>query len=73
MGDFDTGTIIASTVWSGIGMGYWVYGKKQRSMPPMVGGIALTAASWLVTGLLWMSLACIAIIVGTHVWLRNED
>lgn len=56
----------ASLIWSSIGMGYWIYGKRQSAWPAMVGGVALIAASWLIMSALWMSLACLALMFGVY-------
>jgi hypothetical protein len=70
--NLNASTIFASLFWSAIGSGYWIYGKKQRTMPPMVGGIAIIAVSCLIESAVIMSLVSIAIMVGTYFWLRNE-
>jgi len=69
----DASYMIVSIIWSGIGAGYWVYGKKQRSGPPMVGGVGLIAISMLITSAFWMSVAAIGIMVGVYYWSRYED
>jgi hypothetical protein len=69
----DASYLLASVLWSGIGFGYWVYGKKQRSLPPMVGGVALIVVSCLISSAFWMSVAAIGIIVGIYYWSRYED
>ena len=33
--------LIASMVWSTVGMGFAIYGKKQQAAMPLCGGIAL--------------------------------
>ena len=68
----DAGYLIASMLWSAIGAGFWIYGKKQRSGPPLFGGIAIFAISWLITSALWMSVAAIGIIGGIYYWSRQE-
>jgi hypothetical protein len=75
MGSFnlDTNYLLASLFWSAVGGGFWLYGKKQRSGPPMVGGIGLIAISWVVESALWMTVAAVAIIAGIYIWSRNED
>jgi len=35
---FNTSFLFASLVWGAIGAGYFIYGKKQRSFVPMIGG-----------------------------------
>lgn len=69
----DASFMLASVLWSGIGVGFWVYGKKQRSAPPLYGGVALIAVSCLISSAVWMSLASVAIIVGIYYWSRMED
>jgi hypothetical protein len=69
----DASYLLASLFWSAVGGGFWIYGKKQRSGPPLVGGIALIAVSWLITSAFWMSLAAIGIIAGIYFWSRQED
>jgi hypothetical protein len=69
----DTSYLFVSMIWSAIGGGYWLYGKKQRSAPPLWGGVALIAISWLITSWIWMSLAAIAIMVGVYYWSKNSD
>lgn len=56
----------ASLIWSSIGMGYWIYGKRQTSMSAMLGGVALIAASWLIMSALVMSLVCLALMFGVY-------
>ncbi len=51
-------------------MGYLIYGKKQRSAIPFIGGILMTAVSFLLTPLM-MSLICIAIMFGVW-WLMEQ-
>ena len=68
------GVIAASVFWGGLGLGYWVYGKKQRSAPQLFGGGALMLISYFFSESgLWMSVAGIAILAGIHYWARNES
>lgn len=71
--NLDANYLFVSMIWSTVGMGYWIYGKKQRTAPPLFGGIALIAISWLINSWVWMSLAAIAIMVGVYYWARNSD
>jgi len=71
---FVLGGLMASVFWGGIGVGFFVYGKKQRSAPPLIGGIALIGISYFLAGsALWMSLAAVGILVGIYYWSRQED
>jgi hypothetical protein len=60
-------TLFASLIWGSIGFGYFVYGKKQGAMIPLIGGIAMMAVSYTIANWLWMSAVSIGLIVG--VWL----
>jgi len=66
------GTLFASLIWGSVGIGYSIYGKKQRSAPPWVGGIALIGISYFIRSPLWMSLAAVAIMAGVWVWSKYE-
>jgi len=70
----DTGGLIASLFWGGIGMGFLVYARKQRSIPALLGGVGLIGISYfLADSALWMSLAAIGILAGVYYWSRHED
>ncbi|HEV8543297.1 MAG TPA: amino acid transport protein [Verrucomicrobiae bacterium] len=68
---FNASFLFASLIWGSIGMGYFIYGKKQGSWVPMVGGIAMMAVSYVGGTALIMSLISIAIIVGVYVLLKE--
>jgi hypothetical protein len=72
LADMDGGWLFASLVWGSVGAGYWVYAKKQHSVPALIGGAALVAISYFIPSPLWMSLAAIAIIAGIWMWSRRE-
>jgi hypothetical protein len=68
----DASYLIVSVLWSGVGAGFWIYGKKQRTAPPLFGGIALIALTFLITSAFWMSVAAIAVIAGIYFWSRAD-
>ena len=68
---FTASFLFASLVWGSIGVGYFIYGKKQQSLPAMVGGILMVAVSYLVGSALLMSLICILVIVAVYGFLRR--
>ncbi len=37
----DTGSLMWGMIFGSIGLGYFVYGKKQKCMVPMLSGVAL--------------------------------
>jgi len=63
--------LLASLFWSSIGAGFTVYGKRQREIVPMLGGIALIAVSWLISSAVYMSLASVGLILGI-IWLKRS-
>jgi ABC-type glycerol-3-phosphate transport system permease component len=71
MAMLNTSFLFASLVWGSIGVGYFIYGKKQRSGFPMAGGVAMIVASYFAGSILAMSLICIAVMVLVYVLLRR--
>ena len=63
--------LIASLIWGSVGVGFFIYGKKQRLMIPLFGGIALIAISYLIASALYMSLASIGIIA--LIWFLHQQ
>jgi hypothetical protein len=63
---FSASFLFASLLWGSVGVGYFVYGKKQQSLSAMVGGILMAAVSYLVGSALLMSLICILVIVAVY-------
>ena len=58
--------LFASLIWGSIGFGYFIYGKKQQSLPAMVGGILMMAVSYFVSSALGMSLISVLVIVAVY-------
>lgn len=71
LGNLDQKFLWASCLWGAIAGGYCIYGWKQRSLIPFLGGLAITAASFLITSALWMSVASIAAMFGVY-WLLKQ-
>jgi hypothetical protein len=70
---FSTSTLIASLIWGAIGAGFCIYGKKQRTAPAWIGGIALVGISYFISSAIWMSVAAVGIIAGIWFWSRYYD
>jgi hypothetical protein len=68
---FNTSFLFASLLWGSVGAGYFIYGKKQRAMMPMIGGLLMIAVSYLVSSWLLMSLLSIALMVAVY-WLVKQ-
>ena len=62
MNFLDTNFLFASLIWSSIGMGYWIYGKKQQSFFPMLAGGLMIVISSFLPSVLWMSVLCAGLI-----------
>ena len=69
--NFDSSFLFASLLWGAIGSGYFIYGKKQRSMMPMIGGALMVGASYVVGSWLLMSLICIALMVAVYQLMKR--
>ena len=69
--NFDASFLFASLLWGSIGVGYWIYGKKQREMMPMIGGAAVIGISYLVSSWLLMSLLGLALVVAVYLLVKR--
>lgn len=63
-----TSTLFASLIWGSVGLGFAIYGKKQRSLVPLVGGLLLMGISYLIGSALVMSLVGVVLVAGI-VWV----
>ena len=68
---FDTSFLFASLVWGSVGLGYFIYGKKQQSLSPMIGGIVMMIVSYLIGSALWMSLVCLGILGAVYFFMKR--
>jgi hypothetical protein len=68
----DTSYLFVSMFWSAVGAGFWIYGKKQRSGPPLFGGVGLIAITFLIQSAFWMSVAAVGIMAGVYYWSRRD-
>lgn len=69
--NFESSFLFASLLWGSVGVGYWIYGKKQREMMPMIGGVAMIAVSYIVSSWLLMTLLAIALMVAVHQLMKR--
>ena len=63
--------IWASFLWGTVAGGYLLYGWKQKATIPLLGGAAMTAATFFIFSALWLSVASIAIMFAVW-WLMKE-
>jgi hypothetical protein len=68
---FSASFLFASLLWGSVGVGYFIYGKKQQSLSPMVGGIVMIGVSYFVSSALLMSLICILVILAVYGLVRR--
>ena len=69
--NFDSNFLFANLIWGSVGSGYCIYGWKQKNAMPFLGGFAMIAISCLVDSWFWMSLICIALMVGVYLLMKR--
>ena len=57
----DTNQLLLSVLWGAIGLGYFVYGKKQQRFVPLLSGIALMAFPYFVES--WIASVGIGLVL----------
>ena len=62
----DSSNLITSLIWSSVGIGCFVYGKKQKSFVPWLGGVALILITYFVDDAVVMSLIGAVILVAMY-------
>jgi hypothetical protein len=68
---FSTRVLFASLIWGSVGVGYFIYGRKQSSWAPMTGGVLMIAVSYLSGSALVMSLLCLGIMGAVYFLLKR--
>ena len=63
--------LVASLIWGSVGLGFFIYGKKQQSIVPLFGGLLIIGVSYFIDSALYMSLAAIALL-GVIYWLKKQ-
>ena len=63
----DPAWILVSLVISGVGLGLFLYGKKQTRIPHLVVGILLMVYTYAVSSVLWM--VVIGVLLLAVLWL----
>ena len=61
--DLGANALCASVLLSAVGLGFFVYGKKQRRSPQLVGGLLLMLFPYFVSGAGWMLLTGGALVL----------
>jgi len=68
---FNTSSLFASLIWGSVGLAYFIYGKKQGSWIPMIGGVLMLILSYVVGSALLMSLICVGLMALIYVLLKR--
>lgn len=63
--------LFASLIWGSIGSGYFIYGKKQSSWPPMAAGLLMMVASYFAGSAWLMSVIGLALIAAVYFLLKQ--
>jgi hypothetical protein len=66
----DPAYLFAALVWGSIGLGFFIYGKKKKSMVHMAGGVLLMGISYLVKTPL--SLSCVSLVLIAGIYLVSK-
>lgn len=64
--------LLLSMVYSTVGLGMFMYGKKAVRFVPLLAGIALMIVPYFVGSLLWMSIICIPLMVSPFILGRFD-
>ena len=72
-GFFNAQFLFASLFWSSVGVGYWIYGKRQSAMSAMLGGVAMIAVAYFIASAVWMTLVCLGIAAAVYWLLKHGD
>ena len=68
---FTANFLFASLLWGSIGVGCFIYGKRQQSFSAMGGGLLMIAVSYFSSSALLMSLICIVAVVAVYQLVRR--
>ena len=67
---FDPDLLFLSVVISAVGLGIFIYGKKQRRWPQLAAGLILMGYSYFVSSVPWMLGIAAGILLGLWLLLR---
>jgi hypothetical protein len=63
--------LFASLLWGSVGLGYFIYGKKQQAFSAMGGGILMMAGSYFISSALLMSLVSLGIVAAVYLLIKQ--
>ncbi len=68
--DFTAGNLFASIIIGAVGLGLFVYGKRQQRMPQLIAGIALSVYPYFVASVGWMIGIGVAVVAALVLAVR---
>ena len=63
--------LFASLIWGSVGFGYFIFGKKQQSVVPMIAGLVMMGVSYFAGSALVMSLICGTIVGAVYLLVKR--
>lgn len=70
--DFLNGNyLFASLIWGSVGLGCFIFGKKQHSVVPLIAGLVMMGVSYFAGPVLVMSLICGAIVGAVYLLVKR--
>jgi hypothetical protein len=69
---FDAEFLFASLIWGSVGFGYFIYGRKQQETVPLIAGLSMIAASYVVGSAMLMSIVSLALMTGVYLIMRQR-
>jgi hypothetical protein len=68
----DVNYLLLSMIYSTVGLGMFIYGKKAVRMVPLIAGLALMIIPFFLTNLLWMTIASAALMASPFVFGKYD-
>jgi hypothetical protein len=62
--DLSAGSLLLNLLVSAVGAGFFLYGRKQSRMPPLIGGISLCIYPYFISNLWVMAGIGVALVLG---------
>ncbi len=59
----DTNTLMLGVLFGSVGLGMFVYGKRQQKYLHLIAGLALMVCPYFIPGALWLAIVGVALVV----------
>jgi hypothetical protein len=69
--NIDTKFLFASLLWGSVGIGYFIYGKKQQEIVPLIAGLAMIAVSYFIGSAILMSVISIILVFAVYFVMKR--